>query len=100
MNKDRLDKAQDLLEKAKLSNESVAWWESQIIQIIQELDRIEDSPKLEDQERTLELIKKLEMLVPRGQLEINTINKLEKEVWDFVKNEKKIKKNTKKGSRK
>lgn len=100
MNKNKLEKAQDLLEKAKLTTESVAWWEAQIIQIIQELDRIEDSSKPEDRKRSLELIKKLERLVPRGQLEIKTINKLEKEVWDFVENEKEIKKNSKKSSRK
>lgn len=100
MNKNKLEKAQNLLEKAKLTTESVAWWEAQIIQIIQELDRIEDSPKPEDRKRSLELIKKLERLVPRGQLEIKTINKLEKEVWDFIENEKEIKKNSKKSSRK
>lgn len=100
MNKNSLDKAQDLLEKAKLSSESVAWWEKQITQIIQKLDLIEDSPDPKDQKKAFELIKELEVLLPRGQLEKNTINKLEKELWDFLKNEKKFKKNAKKSSRK
>ena len=100
MNKDKLTKAQDLIKRVDISNQSVIWWENKIMEIMAELDIIEDSPKKKDKKRVLELVSQLESLLPRGRLEINTIDKLEEEVQEFIKHEKEINQNSKKGPRK
>ena len=99
MNKDKLTKAQDLIKRVDISNQSVIWWENKIMEIMAELDIIEDSPKKKDKKRVLELISQLESLLPRGRLEIDTIDKLEEEVQEFIKHEKETNQNSKKGPR-
>ena len=69
------------------------------MEIMAELDIIEDSPKKKDKKRVLELISQLESLLPRGRLEIDTIDKLEEEVQEFIKHEKETNQNSKKGPR-
>ncbi len=100
MNKDRLTKAKDLLNRVDVSNQSVIWWENKVMEIMAELDIIEESTKKKDKKRVIELISQLESLVPRGRLEIDTIDKLEQEVQEFIKHEKETKQNPKKGPRK
>ena len=100
MNKDRLTKAQDLLNRVDVSNQSVVWWENKVMEIMAELDSVEDSRKKKDKERAMELVLQLEALLPRGRLEINTIDKLEEEVQEFIKYEKEPKQNPKKSPRK
>ena len=99
MNKDKLTKAQDLIKRVDISNQSVIWWENKIMEIMAELNIIEDSPKKKDKKRVLELVSQLESLLPRGRLEINTIDKLEEEVQEFIKHEKETNQNSKKGPR-
>lgn len=99
MNKDKLTKAQDLIKRADISNQSVLWWENKIMEIMAELDIIEDSPKKKDKKRVVELISQLQSLLPRGRLEIDTIDKLEEEVQEFIKHEKETNQNSKKGPR-
>ena len=100
MNKDKLTKAQDLIKRVDISNQSVIWWENKIMEIMAELDSVEDSRKKKDKERAMELVLQLEALLPRGRLEINTIDKLEEEVQEFIKYEKETKQNPKKSPRK
>lgn len=100
MNKDNLSKAQDIIKRVELSNQSVVWWEKEIEKVMQELEKVENSKKKKDKQRTIELLTQLEALLPRGRLELNTINKLEVEVEQFLKNEKETKQNPKKGPRK
>ena len=99
MNKDKLTKAQDLIKRVDISNQSVIWWENKIMEIMAELNIIEDSPKKKDKKRVLELISQLQSLLPRGRLEIDTIDKLEEEVQEFIKHEKETNQNSKKGPR-
>lgn len=99
MNKDKLTKAQDLIKRVDISNQSVLWWENKIMEIMAELDIIEDSPKKKDKKRVVELISQLQSLLPRGRLEIDTIDKLEEEVQEFIKHEKETNQNSKKGPR-
>lgn len=99
MNKDKLTKAQDLIKRVDISNQSVIWWENKIMEIMAELDIIEDSPKKKDKKRVVELISQLQSLLPRGRLEIDTIDKLEEEVQEFIKHEKETNQNSKKGPR-
>ena len=99
MNKDKLTKAQELIKRVDISNQSVLWWENKIMEIMAELDIIEDSPKKKDKKRVVELISQLQSLLPRGRLEIDTIDKLEEEVQEFIKHEKETNQNSKKGPR-
>ena len=99
MNKDKLTKAQDLIKRVDISNQSVIWWENKIMEIMAELNIIEDSPKKKDKKRVVELISQLQSLLPRGRLEIDTIDKLEEEVQEFIKHEKETNQNSKKGPR-
>jgi uncharacterized protein (DUF2344 family) len=98
MNKDRLTKAQDLIKRVDISNQSVLWWEDKIMEIMAELDIIEESTKKKDKRRMLELVSQLQSLLPRGRLEIDTIDKLEEEVQEFIKHEKETKPNPKKST--
>jgi len=100
MNKDSLIKAQDLIQRVDISNRSIRWWENQIMEIMAKLEIVENSPKKKDREKSAQLISQLETLLPRGKLEINTIDKLEEEVKEFIKNEKETEQNSKKGPRK
>jgi hypothetical protein len=100
MNKDNLSKAQDIIKRVDLSNQSIVWWENEIAKLMEELDKIENSKKKKDKQRTIELLTQLEALLPRGRLEIDTIDKLEQEVQEFIKHEKETKQNPKKGPRK
>jgi hypothetical protein len=98
MNKDRLTKAQDLIKRVDISNQSVLWWEDKIMEIMAELDIIEESTKKKDKRRVLELVSQLQSLLPRGRLEIDTIDKLEEEVQEFINHEKETKPNPKKST--
>jgi len=100
MNKDSLIKAQDLIQRVDVSNRSIRWWENQIMEIMAKLEIVENSPKKKDMEKSAQLISQLETLLPRGKLEIDTIDKLEEEVKEFIKNEKETEQNSKKGPRK
>jgi hypothetical protein len=100
MNKENLSKAQDLIKRVDLSNQSIVWWENEIAKLMEELDKVENSKKKKDKQKTIQLLTQLEALLPRGRLELNTIDKLEVEVEQFLKNEKETKQNPKKGPRK
>ncbi len=93
----------DLIDKTRMSTQSVNWWEKEMDNILSEIERWEssDSPEAEDE---LEILKdKLQLLIPRARMEIEVINNLEKELNELQKetdNEKpkKVKRNKKKSN--
>lgn len=93
----------DLIDKTRMSTQSVNWWEKEMDNILSEIEKWEssDSPKAEDE---LERLKdKLQLLIPRARMEIEVINNLEKELNELQKetdNEKpkKVKRNKKKSN--
>lgn len=102
MNKKKQQRINDLIDKTRMSTQSVNWWEKEIENTLSEIERWEssDGPKAEDE---LERLKnKLQLLIPRAQIEIQVINNLEKELDAIQKeiDEKAKSKNKKKGSRK
>jgi len=102
MKKTKYQRINDLIEKTRMSTQSVNWWEKELNTILSEIDRWEssDSPKAEDE---LERLKdKLQLLIPRARIEIEVINNLEKELDAVQKeiDEETKGKNKKKSSRK
>jgi len=99
MKKTKHQRINELVDKTRISTQSVNWWEKEMDNILSEIDRWEssDSPKAEDE---LERLKdKLQLLIPRARMEIEVINNLEKELDELQKetgNEKPKKTNRKK----
>lgn len=88
----KIKKAMGLIEKAEIANQSVIWWEKQILNTLTELDLLGENPKGRKLAKAKKLLNKLESLVSRGQMEINNIDKIEIEITEFLKNEKANKK--------
>jgi hypothetical protein len=88
----KIKKAIDLIEKAEIANQSVIWWEKEVINILSQLDSLGENPKGKKLTKAENLLRKLESLLPRGQMEINNIDKIEVEIQEFLKNEKANKK--------
>lgn len=86
------EKVEELLKKAEISNQSVAWWENKVIALMDQLDALGENPNGEDLAKQKQIILELSSLIPRGQMEVETINQLEKEIETFLSNEKKKKK--------
>lgn len=86
------EKVEELLKKAEISNQSVAWWENKVIALMDQLDALGENPNGKDLAKQKQIILELSSLIPRGQMEVETINQLEKEIETFLSNEKKKKK--------
>lgn len=86
------NKVEELLKKVEISNRSVAWWEDKVIALMDQLDALGKNPKGENLAKQKQIILELSNLIPRGQMEVETINQLEKEIETFLSNEKKKKK--------
>lgn len=86
------EKVEELLKKAEISNQSVAWWENKVIALMDQLDALGENPNGKDLDKQKQIILELSSLIPRGQMEVETINQLEKEIETFLSNEKKKKK--------
>ena len=100
--KTRLEKIQDIINRTDLSTMSVKWWEKEMDNTISQIDKWELSDDSRADSEINKLKKKLESLIPRAQMEIEVINKLEKELdvlLKEIKDEEKGK-NKKKGNRK
>lgn len=100
MREDFKEKLDSISAKIDLCNKSITWWEGAIIDILDELDLIRLKPSSEKlDERDAALVSKLIKLIPRGDLELQIVNKLEKEFKELIRNEgKQIKTKTKKKS--
>lgn len=85
-------KVEELLKKVEISNQSVAWWEDKVITLMDQLDSLGKNPKGKNLIKQKQIISELSSLIPRGQMEVETIDKLEKEIQTFLSNEKKKKK--------
>jgi hypothetical protein len=100
--KTRLEKIQDIINRTDLSTMSVKWWEKEMDNTMSQIDKWELSDDSRADSEINKLKKKLESLIPRAQMEIEVINKLEKELdvlLKEIKDEEKGK-NKKKGNRK
>lgn len=86
------EKVEELIKKAEMSHQSVAWWENKVIALMDQLDALGENPNGEDLAKQKQIILELSSLIPRGQMEIETINQIEKEIETFLSNEKKKKK--------
>jgi len=100
--KTKLEKIQDIINRANLSTTSVKWWEKEMDDTMSQISKWELSDDSRADSEINKLKKKLESLIPRAQMEIEVINKLEKELDAIQKeiDEEAKSKNNKKGKRK
>ena len=86
INENKVNLAQDLIQRVIYSQKSVNWWEEQVCQI-NELEKDEEANAAEIDK----LINQLSSILPRAKMELKTIDDLEDEVKSFLKNEQKEK---------
>ena len=102
INKERTQRIEDIINRTLVSTQSVNWWEKEMDTTIAAMDKWESSNHPQAERELNKLRNKLETLIPRAQMEIEVINKLEKELdvlLKEIKDEEKGK-NKKKGNRK
>ena len=102
INKERTQRIEDIISRTLVSTQSVNWWEKEMDATIAAMDKWESSNHPQAERELNKLRNKLETLIPRAQMEIEVINKLEKELdvlLKEIKDEEKGK-NKKKGNRK
>lgn len=102
MDKKRTKRIEDIINRTLISNESVKWWEKEMSNAMNEIDKLESSNNPNTEKELNRLRNKLESLIPRAQMEIQVINNLEKELDAIQKeiDEEAKSKNNKKGKRK
>ena len=94
-----LERIITLLEKVESSTKSVNWWEAEMENIINKIDELEKctSP---NELKIEQLTQKLQTLIPRAKLELQIIEKLEKELEAIIKEQDEQKTKNKKSPRK
>ena len=79
-NKTKHQRIKDLIDRTSISTQSVNWWEKEMDATIAAMDKWESSNHPQAERELNKLRNKLETLIPRAQMEIEVINKLEKEL--------------------
>jgi hypothetical protein len=102
INKERTQRIEDIISRTLVSTQSVNWWEKEMDATIAAMDKWESSNHPQAERELNKLRNKLETLIPRAQMEIEVINKLEKELDAIQKeiDEEAKSKNNKKSKRK
>lgn len=97
--REKKEKMEDFLMRASLAIESVSWLETQVNLLLQKIDNLDDQGAdwNEDLSKQKEiLIQQLASNLKRVDLETKTIDSLEAEIVQFISNEKKKPKKSKK----
>lgn len=85
MSKEKIEK---LIEKIEISNQSIDWWENEINKITRELDELAKKPTKKNLLKEEKLLLKLIALISRGKVELKTIDQLEIELQNLIRDEK------------
>jgi len=92
MQNHKIEEALRIVRKAELASQSVAWWEDNVIRLMDELDAAQESDSIEEQLKIPKLTSQLKSFLKRSKLEMDNICKIETEISQFIKNEKETKK--------
>lgn len=90
INENKVNMAQDLIQRVICSQKSVNWWEEQVCQIMGQINELEKNEEANSAEID-KLMNQLSSILPRAKMELKTIDDLENEVKSFLKNEQKEK---------
>ena len=75
---------QSLLDSSKMIQESIEWWDKNIADIIDELDRLEELPWSPEIEKQIDYNQqKLRKFLKRGEMERKQVDDLEKRLHAF-----------------
>jgi hypothetical protein len=99
-NSKNIDKVLQFITQANTSVESVNWLEKRVDKIIKELDKLDSDPLNKDEDKEAALIKELQVIVNRAQIEMKVIGDLENEMQTYLEEKKAKQTNPKKVSRK
>lgn len=78
-------KEQEILEKAAILNKSIFWWKNRVTEVQDKLDQAEELSYLPDQEEKIKkLARELRILLQRGELEIEELNRLQKQCSELA----------------
>lgn len=73
-----------LLEKSENLSKTIVWWETNISEVIDELDRLDTLPQTPQIEEQIDIEQnKLRKLLRRGDMERQNLDKLETEIKNF-----------------
>ena len=73
-----------LLEKSESLSKTIVWWETNISEVIDELDRLDTLPQTPQIEEQIDIEQhKLRKLLRRGDMERQNLDKLEKDIKNF-----------------
>lgn len=99
-NSKNIDEALTFVIKANTLIQSVDWWEKKVEKIINELDQLDSDPLNKNEKKEAALIKELQVILNRAQIELKAIEDLENEMEIYLKEKKAKRTNSKKVSRK
>ena len=94
----RINKVNEILNKAALSEASIKWWEQQVDKALLNLERLDASLCETDPNKRQKLIDELMLILRRSEIELKVIYEIEKEIEEFTKPQKKSKKGKNKRS--
>lgn len=95
----KIEEALSIIRRAEIATKSVDWWEKNVIELMDKLDKALESSSEKEQEKIPKLRKQLFSFVKRAEMEMRNISRVEDEIAKFITNEKtapKDKKTTKK----
>jgi hypothetical protein len=91
MRKNKLKKAQEVIEKSQVVFATCEWIEKEGMQAIDILDEIEKKPwSLENEKLKEEALNKLKFIIAKSQIEFQYMDELEKEIEILNKKNKKV----------
>jgi hypothetical protein len=91
MRKNKLKKAQEVIEKSQVVFATCEWIEKEGMQAIDILDEIEKKPwSLENEQLKEEALNKLKFIIAKSQIEFQYMDELEKEIEILNKKNKKV----------
>lgn len=99
MENHKIEEALSIIRRAEIATKSVDWWEKNVIELMNKLDKALESSSEKEQRKIPKLKKQLFSFVKRAEMEMQNICDVESEIAKFIKNEKatqKDKKTTKK----
>jgi len=95
MTNHKIEEALSIIRRAEIATKSVDWWEKNVIELMDKLDKALESGSEKEQRKIPKLRKQLFSFVKRAEMEMQNICDVENEIAKFIKNEKASEKNKK-----
>jgi ElaB/YqjD/DUF883 family membrane-anchored ribosome-binding protein len=95
MTNHKIEQALSIIRRAEIATKSVDWWEKNVIELMDKLDKALESGSEKEQRKIPKLRKQLFSFVKRAEMEMQNICDVENEIAKFIANEKATQKDKK-----